>query len=97
VEPLGLWKISQILSHKAQIREAYRKSEIFVQAYSFTSAPITKALVNAGKRGGTLRLFSIKASIPKYSSADLVAHAGILVYIDFKGEQVHGGQIYSEF
>ncbi len=27
------------------------KSEILVQAYSFTSAPIAKALINANKRG----------------------------------------------
>lgn len=59
------------------------KSEILVQAYSFTSAPIAKALVAAHKRGVNIEVILDKSQrSQKYSSADFVAHAGIPTYID---------------
>jgi phosphatidylserine/phosphatidylglycerophosphate/cardiolipin synthase-like enzyme len=59
------------------------KSEILVQAYSFTSKPIAKALVNAKKRGIKIEAVLDKSQRKeKYSSADFVAHAGIPTYID---------------
>ncbi len=59
------------------------KSEILVQAYSFTSTPIAKALVDARKRGVKIEAVLDKSQKKeKYSSADFVAHAGIPTYID---------------
>jgi len=59
------------------------KSEILVQAYSFTSKPIAKALVDARKRGIKIEVVLDKSQRrEKYTSADFVAHAGIPTYID---------------
>jgi len=59
------------------------KSEILVQAYSFTSAPIAKALVDARKRGINIEaVLDRSQKKAKYTSADFVAHAGIPTYID---------------
>jgi phosphatidylserine/phosphatidylglycerophosphate/cardiolipin synthase-like enzyme len=60
------------------------KKEILVQAYSFTSAEIIKALVRAHKRGVLVEVIIDKsqASGKKYTSADYLAHAGIPTYID---------------
>ena len=63
------------------IREA--KSEILVQAYSFTSAPIAKALIDAHKRGVHVQIILDRSQRKeRYSSADFTAHAGIPTYID---------------
>ena len=59
------------------------KNEILVQAYSFTSKPIAKALVDARKRGIKVEAVLDKSQRKeKYTSADFVAHAGIPTYID---------------
>jgi phosphatidylserine/phosphatidylglycerophosphate/cardiolipin synthase-like enzyme len=60
------------------------KKEILVQAYSFTSAEIIKALVQAHKRGVFVEVIIDKsqASGKKYTSADYLAHVGIPTYID---------------
>ena len=59
------------------------KQEILVQAYSFTSTPIAKALVEARKRGIKIEVVLDKSQKrEKYTSADFVAHAGIPTYID---------------
>lgn len=59
------------------------KSEILVQAYSFTSKPIAKALIEAKKRGIRIEAVLDKSQrSEKYSSADFISHAGILTYID---------------
>ena len=59
------------------------RSEILVQAYSFTSAPIAKALVDAHKRGVHVQIILDRSQRKeKYSSADFTAHAGIPTYID---------------
>ncbi len=59
------------------------KSEILVQAYSFTSAPIAKALVDAHKRGVRVQIILDRSQRKeRYSSADFTAHAGIPTYID---------------
>ena len=59
------------------------KSEILVQAYSFTSAPIAKALTEAHKRGVHVEIILDKSNeTAQYSSADFTAHAGIPTYID---------------
>jgi len=59
------------------------KSEILIQAYSFTSAPIAKALVAARKRGIKIEaVLDRSQKKAKYTSADFIAHAGIPTFID---------------
>lgn len=61
---------------------AARKT-ILVQAYSFTSAPIAKALVDAHRRGVHVRVILDKSQrSEKYSSADFIANSGIKTWID---------------
>jgi phosphatidylserine/phosphatidylglycerophosphate/cardiolipin synthase-like enzyme len=65
----------------SELNEA--KKEILVQAYSFTSRPIAKALVDAHKRGVHTEIILDKSQRgEKYSEADFTAHMGILTYID---------------
>lgn len=60
------------------------RSEILVQAYSFTSKPIAKALVDAHKRGVHTEIILDKSNIKdKYSAADFTSHMGIPTYIDY--------------
>jgi len=57
--------------------------EILVQAYSFTSKPIAKALIDAKKRGVKVVVVLDKSQRrEKYTSADFLAHAGVPTYID---------------
>jgi phosphatidylserine/phosphatidylglycerophosphate/cardiolipin synthase-like enzyme len=59
------------------------KATVLVQAYSFTSAPIAKALVEAHDRGVHVQVILDRKEVgTKYSSADFVAHAGIVTLID---------------
>jgi len=55
-----------------------------VQAYSFTSVPIAKALVNAKRRGVDVQVLldGSHREGDRYSSADFLAHAGIPVRLD---------------
>ena len=65
-------------------------NDILVQAYSFTSAPIAKALVDAHKRGVKIAVILDKGQkMAKYSSADFIAHAGITTLIDGKHAIAH--------
>ncbi len=62
---------------------AKARTTVLVQAYSFTSAPIAKALLEAHKRGVTIEVILDKSQRSgKYSSADFLARAGIPVKID---------------
>ena len=66
------------------------KSTVLVQAYSFTSAPIAKALVDAKKRGVNVQVILDKSQrTERYSSADFVAHAGIPTFIDARHSIAH--------
>jgi phosphatidylserine/phosphatidylglycerophosphate/cardiolipin synthase-like enzyme len=59
------------------------KSTILVQAYSFTSAPIAKALLDAHKRGVKVEIILDKSQrTDEYSSATFFFNAGIPVKID---------------
>jgi phosphatidylserine/phosphatidylglycerophosphate/cardiolipin synthase-like enzyme len=59
------------------------KETIYVQAYSFTSAPIAAALVEAHKRGVKTQVILDKSQqTEKYSEADFLQHAGLPVFID---------------
>jgi phosphatidylserine/phosphatidylglycerophosphate/cardiolipin synthase-like enzyme len=69
---------------------AKAKQTVLVQAYSFTSAPIAKALVEAHKRGVKVTVVLDKSQeTEKYSSATFVANAGIPVFIDDKHRIAH--------
>ena len=66
------------------------KSEILIQAYSFTSAPIAKALVNAHKRGVHVEIILDKSNkSAKYSAGDFTAHMGVTTYIDSRHAIAH--------
>lgn len=66
------------------------KTSIRVLAYSFTSAPIAKALVDAHKRGVDVQVVVDKSQKgEKYTSATFIANAGIPVRIDFKHAIAH--------
>ena len=66
------------------------KSEILIQAYSFTSAPIAKALVNAHKRGIYVEIILDKSNkSKKYSAGDFTAHMGVTTYIDSRHAIAH--------
>jgi phosphatidylserine/phosphatidylglycerophosphate/cardiolipin synthase-like enzyme len=59
------------------------KKSVLVQAYSFTSAPIAEALVDAHKRGADVKVILDRGQVTaKYSSADFLQHAGIPTWID---------------
>lgn len=63
---------------------------VLVQAYSFTSAPIAKALVDAKKRGVDVRAILDKSQrTEKYSGADFLANSGVLVRIDDRHAIAH--------
>jgi len=59
------------------------RSEILVQAYSFTSAPIAKSLLDAHKRGIKVTAILDKSQRKeKYTSATFLSNSGIRVLID---------------
>ena len=62
---------------------ARARKSIFVQAYSFTSPPIAKALVDAHRRGVKVQVILDSSNeTEKYSSSDFIAHAHIRCSID---------------
>jgi phosphatidylserine/phosphatidylglycerophosphate/cardiolipin synthase-like enzyme len=66
------------------------KTSIRVLAYSFTSAPIAKAMVEAHKRGVDVQVVVDKSQkSAKYTSATFIANAGIPVRIDSKHAIAH--------
>ena len=66
------------------------KSEILVQAYSFTSKEIAKALIEAHKRGIPIQIILDKSNRSgKYSAGDFTAHMGIPTYIDSRHAIAH--------
>jgi phosphatidylserine/phosphatidylglycerophosphate/cardiolipin synthase-like enzyme len=66
------------------------RSEILVQAYSFTSAPIAKALVDAHKRRVKVEAVLDKSQRrEKYTSATFLANMGIPTYIDDRHAIAH--------
>ena len=66
------------------------KETVLVKAYSFTPAPIAKAVVDAHKRGVKVRVILDKSQrTEKYSSATFLKNAGIPTYIDDKHAIAH--------
>jgi phosphatidylserine/phosphatidylglycerophosphate/cardiolipin synthase-like enzyme len=65
-------------------------NNVLVQAYSFTSAPIAKALVDAKKRGVNVQVILDKSQrTEKYSEADFLLHEGVPTFIDAKHAIAH--------
>ncbi len=61
----------------------HAKQSVLVQAYSFTSAPIAKALVNAHKRRVAVQvILDGSVETEKYSEADFLLHERIRCFID---------------
>jgi len=73
------------------IRELNKaQSTVLIQAYSFTSAPIAKALLNAHKRGVKIEVILDKSQkTDKYSSATFFYNSGIPVKIDAQHAIAH--------
>jgi phosphatidylserine/phosphatidylglycerophosphate/cardiolipin synthase-like enzyme len=66
------------------------KTSILVQAYSFTSAPIARALLEAHKRGVQAQVILDKSNqTDKYSAADFLANSGIPTRIDAQHAIAH--------
>ena len=66
------------------------KLEILVQAYSFTSTPIAKALISAFKRGVKVEAILDKSQRKeKYTSATFLKNSGIPTYIDSRHAIAH--------
>ncbi len=66
------------------------KTEILVQAYSFTSKRIAKALVDAHKRGvRTVIVLDQSHRSDKNSAADFTARMGIPTFIDAQHAKAH--------
>ena len=63
---------------------------VLVQAYSFTSAPIARALVDAQRRGANVQVILDKSQrTEKYSEADFLLHEGIPTRIDAQHAIAH--------
>ncbi|GFO53179.1 phospholipase [Geomonas sp. Red276] len=75
----------------AVIREVGKaRQEILVQAYSFTSKPIAKALLEAHKRGvKVVAILDKSQRTQRYSGATFLANAGIEVLIDERHAIAH--------
>lgn len=66
------------------------RKEILMQAYSFTSAPIARALVEAHTRGVTIVAILDKSQRTEhYSGATFLKNAGIPVFIDVQPAIAH--------
>ena len=66
------------------------QSTVLVQAYSFTSYKIAKALLDANKRGVKVEIILDKSQkSDQYSSADFLANSGITTKIDSQHAIAH--------
>jgi phosphatidylserine/phosphatidylglycerophosphate/cardiolipin synthase-like enzyme len=76
---------------EAVVREVGKaRKTVWVQAYSFTSAPIARALVEASRRGVKVRVILDRSQrSERYTAADFLVHAGIPVYIDARHAIAH--------
>lgn len=69
---------------------AQAERSIYVQAYSFTSDPIIKALIDAHKKGLKVEIVVDKSQLNGLGSkAEECAKAGIPVYVDRKHQIAH--------
>ena len=71
-----------------EVRKAHR--EILVQAYSFTSDPLTHALVDAKKRGVTVEVLLDRSNeVEKYSELHILLEQGLGPHIDAEHAIAH--------
>jgi phosphatidylserine/phosphatidylglycerophosphate/cardiolipin synthase-like enzyme len=69
---------------------AHATNSVLVQAYSFTSAPIAQALVEASRRGLRVEIILDKSQrTEKYSEADFLTHNGIPTLVDAEHAIAH--------
>ena len=69
---------------------SHATNSVLVQAYSFTSATIARALVDAKARGLKVQVILDKSQrTEKYSEADFLQHEGILTLIDTQHAIAH--------
>lgn len=69
---------------------AQATNAVLVQAYSFTSAPIAKALVEASRRGVKVKvILDHSQRTEKYSEADFLKNSGIPTLIDAQHAIAH--------
>ena len=71
----------------AEIERA--QHEIMVQAYSFTSHPIARALIDAHRRGVKVTIVLDRSELKEHSLADEVAGAGIRTFVDSQHKIAH--------
>ncbi len=72
-----------------QVINAARKT-ILVQGYSFTSAPIAKALLHAKKRGVVVKIILDKSQVTaKYSSSNFFKNQKFPLWIDYRPAIAH--------
>jgi phosphatidylserine/phosphatidylglycerophosphate/cardiolipin synthase-like enzyme len=66
------------------------RSTILVQAYSFTSAPIARALVDARKRGVRVQAILDKSALKEnYTEADFLSQMGVPTRVDAEHAIAH--------
>jgi phosphatidylserine/phosphatidylglycerophosphate/cardiolipin synthase-like enzyme len=67
------------------------KEEILVQAYSFTSAPIRNALVQAARRGARVEVILDQGEQSKYAfkTAKMLKNQGVFTYLDGGHSNAH--------
>lgn len=65
-------------------------NSVYLQAYSFTSAPIAKALVEAARRGAKVQVILDRSQrTEKYSEADFLKNEGVPTFIDAQHAIAH--------
>lgn len=71
---------------------------LLIQAYQFTSPPISKAVVLAKRRGVDVKVILDKSQYTqgKYCSAVFFAHEGVPVWIDYKPSIAHNKIMISD-
>ena len=91
VPPIEVYFSPRDGATEAIVREiGQARSEIRVQAYSFTSAPIAEALLKAHTRGIKVEVILDKSQrTQKYSSSTFLANARIPTYIDAEHAIAH--------
>lgn len=98
VPPIEVYFSPRDGATEAIVREIDRaRSEILVQAYSFTSAPIAQALLKAHKRGVRVEVILDKSQkTQKYSSVTFLVNQGIRTYIDARHAIAHNKIIIAD-
>ena len=83
-QPIEVYFSPGVSCTEAILRElSNAKQAVHVQAYSFTSQPIARALTDAEKRGvKVIAILDASNRTKNYSAADFLAHEGLETYVD---------------